>query len=318
MLALFSLVFFAVVVLWLYASFFRNDERSSRASEIARTADDSPSVSRDAKIARRWIIGGGLLLPSITIAALLAFGIPVGHRLLPLGDGDTQRLTIHVVGHQWWWEVRYPTAAVTTANELVIPVNEPVDLHLTSNDVIHAFWVPRLGGKLDMLPGRTTVLRLQATETGTFRGQCAEFCGAGHTHMVITVTALEKDDYESWLRKRQQPLAIASRHAPAATAFEQQCAACHRVGTGDRGDAPMPAPNLGTIGVRESVGGRPRVALERDAVDADADRESPSAIAHWLKSHRPLSSDGRTPDHGSFDPQQLELIARWLETLGHE
>src|SRR5690606_14151423 len=99
------------------------------------------------RIERRWLIGGGLLLPGVSILVLLLFGIPVGQRMLPLPLIGEQPLRIEVTGHQWWWEVRYPDSGVVTANQLHLPVDRPVDLTLRSADVIHSFWVPRLGGK---------------------------------------------------------------------------------------------------------------------------------------------------------------------------
>lgn len=177
------LVLLVVVGLWLYALRRRPGQISQ---EQAR------------RIQNRWIIGGGLLLPITSMGVLLAFGIPIGHRMLPLPVAGQDVLRIEVTGHQWWWQVEYPQQGVELRNELHIPAGQPVDLHLTSNDVIHSFWVPRLGGKLDMLPGRTNVLRLQAHEPGIYHGQCAEFCGTGHAHMQFTVHAHAPADFAAW------------------------------------------------------------------------------------------------------------------------
>lgn len=184
MFAVATLVLLTVVVLWLYAV-----SRQQRAV----------SEQQARRIQQRWIIGGGLILPTTTIVALLAFGIPVGHNMLPLPVKDGEVLRIDVTGHQWWWQVRYPNTGIELKDELHIPAGVPVDVHLTSGDVIHSFWVPRLGGKLDMLPGRTNVLRLQADEPGTYRGQCAEFCGLHHARMQFTVTAHSAADFAAWL-----------------------------------------------------------------------------------------------------------------------
>lgn len=179
-----TVVLLAVVGLWLYA-----------ARRAPRTVDDEQA--RD--IHRRWIIGGGLILPMAAIVVLLAFGIPVGHNMLPLPLKEGEVLRIDVTGHQWWWQVSYPDSGIELRDELHIPAGVAVDLHLTSADVIHSFWVPRLGGKLDMLPGRTNILRLQADEPGTYRGQCAEFCGLHHARMQFTVTAHSAEDFAAWL-----------------------------------------------------------------------------------------------------------------------
>lgn len=173
-----------VVSLWLYALRRRPRQLSEEQAQ---------------RLHSRWIIGGGLILPVTSITLLLAFGIPIGHRMLPLPLADTEVLRIDVTARQWWWDVSYPGRDIRLRDELHIPAGAPVDLHLTSEDVIHAFWVPRLGGKLDMLPGRTNVLRLQADEPGLYHGQCAEYCGTGHAHMKFTVRAHAPGEFDAWL-----------------------------------------------------------------------------------------------------------------------
>lgn len=172
-----------VIALWLFA--------------IKRSPGSAPE-DRIRKVQARWIIWGGLVLPISTIVVVLAFGIPAGHRMLPQGSAEGRVLQIEVTAHQWWWEVNYPDSGISLKNELHIPAGRPVNLHLTSADVIHSFWVPRLGGKLDAIPGHTNVLRLHADEAGTYRGQCAEFCGRDHAHMAFTVTAHNPSDYQHW------------------------------------------------------------------------------------------------------------------------
>ena len=176
------LVLAGVTALWLYA--------------IKRDPGD---VGADAaqRVQNRWVIGGGIALPAVCITALLAFGIPVGHSLLPAGDEPALR--IEIIGHQWWWEVHYPDAGITLVDEVHIPVGQSVDFHITSDDVIHSFWVPRLGGKLDAIPGRVNVLRLQTDAPGEYRGQCAEFCGLLHARMGFTLEAHAPEDFDTWL-----------------------------------------------------------------------------------------------------------------------
>lgn len=182
----FTLVLLVVITLWLYA---------------IRRRPGEPSEAGAKQVQNRWIIWGGLVLPIVSMAVILTFGIPAGHRMLPLPLEEGEALRIDVTAHQWWWEVHYPESNITLKDELHIPAGVPLDLHLTSADVIHSFWVPRLGGKLDMLPGRTNVLRLYADEPGSYRGQCAEFCGTQHAHMKFTVTAHSREDYQAWLRQ---------------------------------------------------------------------------------------------------------------------
>lgn len=140
------------------------------------------------------IVGGGLLLPVVVISCLMVAGIRTGQALLPLPAESAYR--VEVSAHRWWWEAHYPDARparTDTVNELHIPAGLPVHVYLTSTDVIHSFWVPRLGGKMDAIPGRTTVLRIQADKPGAYHGLCAEFCGTGHAHMPIVVHAHATD-----------------------------------------------------------------------------------------------------------------------------
>ncbi len=190
MLAVAVLVLVGVVAVWLLAM----------RRGATRQARGAPANDRRGE--QRWLVWGGLVLPSVSIAALLWFGAPAGLHQLPLpgqGHGEPAPLEIEAIGHQWWWEVRYPGHGAALRNEMRIPAGRPVDVLTGSADVIHSFWVPRLGGKLDAVPGRSFRVRLQAHEPGTYRGQCAEFCGVGHAHMSMTVIAMEAADFDAWL-----------------------------------------------------------------------------------------------------------------------
>jgi cytochrome c oxidase subunit II len=184
----FGLVLVAVVGLWIHA--VRRDPEQVDGAKARRTAS-------------RWIVGGGLVLPTVSITVILIVGIPLGQRMLPLPPAVGEAVRIDITAHQWWWEVSYPGTGIVLHNEVRIPAGVPVDLYLTSNDVIHSFWVPRLGGKMDMLPGRTNVLRLEADRPGTYHGLCSEFCGQGHAHMKFTVEATTPAEYQAWLNGQQ-------------------------------------------------------------------------------------------------------------------
>lgn len=183
-----SVVLVAVVALWLYAM---------------RRPQDTRDEAQQRRIHNRWIIGGGLILPTFSIITLLMFGVPMGHRMLPLPPADGPALRIDVTGHQWWWEVRYSDSSISLTNELHIPAGVPIDIHLATADVIHGFWVPRLGGKLDAIPGRINVLRLQADKPGVYLGQCSEFCGLHHAVMKFTVHAHTPDDFTRWFESKR-------------------------------------------------------------------------------------------------------------------
>ncbi|RYX97443.1 MAG: cytochrome c oxidase subunit II [Comamonadaceae bacterium] len=140
---------------------------------------------------RSLLIGGGLVFPVVVLSALLIYGVRAGHSLLPLPTAAAV-FSVDVTAHQWWWEVSYPDAAGGmrhAANEIHIPAGRPVDIRVRSSDVIHGFWIPRLGGKIDAIPGRVNTIRVEADKPGVYQGQCAEFCGLGHAHMKLLVQA---------------------------------------------------------------------------------------------------------------------------------
>lgn len=184
----FTLVLIFIVVLWFYA--MRRDPGDL----------DHPGAQR---VNNRWVFWGGLVLPGVSVVAVLAFGLPAGYSMLPVPPEEGEAVQVHVTGHQWWFEVTYPDTDIRLDGRVVIPAGVPIDFHLGSADVIHAFWVPRLGGKLDMVPGHINVLRLQADEPGTYRGICAEFCGRDHAHMRFEVEAVPPDEFETWLQEAQ-------------------------------------------------------------------------------------------------------------------
>jgi cytochrome c oxidase subunit 2 len=179
-----------------------------------RPRAEAPDEDAARRIQRRWLVGGGLVLPGVSIVALLVFGSPAGFHQLPLPGAGPAPLRVDAIGHQWWWEMHYPDNGVRLKNEMRVPVGRAVDVHTQSSDVIHSFWVPRLGGKLDAVPGRTLVVRLQADRAGTYRGQCAEFCGTGHAHMTMTVIAMEPADFDAWLRTGQAPVPLLTDNEP--------------------------------------------------------------------------------------------------------
>jgi cytochrome c oxidase subunit 2 len=278
-----GLVLAVVSGLWIYAM---------------RRAPRETTPEQAKRINRRWLVGGGILLPGLSIAVLLLFGVPIGQRMLPLPLLGEQPLRIEITGHQWWWEVRYPDSGVATANQLHIPTGRPVDLQVGSADVIHSFWVPRLGGKIDMIPGRHNQIRLQADQPGIYRGQCSEFCGTQHSHMILHVQAHSEDDFAAWLAARQ----TAQISAPAGAAgetFTAYCGSCHRVAGVSAGQR---APDLSDLGSRPTLGSGVLI-------------NEPGSILIWLREHQRLKPGNGMPLHDDIDPAQLQAIATWLEGL---
>lgn len=144
-----------------------------------------------------------------TVFLLLAILIATLNYSQTYSDHEDTPVTIEVIGKQWWWEVIYlandGSPLFETANEIVIPAGVPVRIRLLAQGVIHSFWVPSLGGKIDMIPGRKNHLVLQASEPGVYRGQCAEFCGMQHANMAFSVIAKPIDDYKEWMARERQP-----------------------------------------------------------------------------------------------------------------
>jgi cytochrome c oxidase subunit 2 len=142
-----------------------------------------------------WIIGGGLILPVPILLALLIAALVLGEQLLPRAEGQAP-LRIEARASQWQWRFAYPDSPGAPETDILQrPAGEPVDIVVTAGDVIHSFWVPRLGGKIDAIPGHTNIIRLQADKPGIYRGLCAEYCGEGHDFMHFVVEAHAPSDY---------------------------------------------------------------------------------------------------------------------------
>jgi cytochrome c oxidase subunit 2 len=193
-----------------------------------------PSARHGAKM----IVAGGIIAPAVILLTVYGFTLSTLRALsMP---AIAEELSIHVVGHQWWWEVRYPHQQFETANELHIPVGYPVEIILTSEDVIHSFWAPNLHGKLDLVPGSTNTFWIQADEAGEYWGECAEFCGVQHANMRFVIVAEPLEEFAAWLARQQQP--AAEPEEPLAQEGQQvflssTCVQCHTIrGTHATGD----------------------------------------------------------------------------------
>lgn len=179
-----------------------------------------------------WIYVGLALSTPVLAACTVWVLVVLGQVMHP---ATPPALTLQVTAHQWWWEARYlgrdGAATFTTANEIHIPAGTPIRVELTSPDVIHSFWVPRLAGKMDLIPGVTNVTWIEAAAPGRFQGQCAEFCGLQHANMTFFVVADSPADYAAWSARQAMP--PASPATPIADEggriFAARCAACHTV-----------------------------------------------------------------------------------------
>lgn len=271
---------------------------------LAWSAIRGRAAQNTARQARLYIIGGGAVVPTVVLTGLLVYGLGMTPELLaPAPPGS---LRIVVTGEQWWWRVRYVPAsgeAVTLANEIRLPVGEPVEFELDSPDVIHAFWIPALGGKMDMIPGRRTRLLLEPTRTGTFRGQCAEYCGTSHALMAFPVVVMEKADFARWLDAQRAPATTA---AGATIAHGRElfllngCAACHTI----RG-----TPARGTIGPELTHFGS-RLTLGAGILPND-----PAALVRWLEQTNQVKPGVRMPHFGMLPREELGALAAYLGSL---
>jgi cytochrome c oxidase subunit 2 len=174
------------------------------------------------------------ILPAVMLAVVGFFTL---RTLFQVNERDDDALTVQVTGQQWWWEYAYDTDGdgeytdedVLTANDLVIPAGQDVNLDIRSNDVIHSYWVPALNGKKDAVPGRSHPLTLNADEPGTYVGQCTEYCGLSHGYMRQRVVALDPDEFEEWLANQEDEADEPTDElaAKGAELFTTQCSGCH-------------------------------------------------------------------------------------------
>lgn len=249
-----------------------------------------------------WIWSGGIVVPLVAVAIVLG-GSTVA--LVAMTRTHDDALVIDVTGHQYWWDIVYDPegAAIREANELVLPVGRPVTLRLYAQDVIHSFWVPSLSGKMDMIPGRVNTLTLTATETGLFRGQCAEFCGLSHPRMAFEVRVLEGAAFDDWLangvgeaRDAARPELLEGREV-----FTQQgCAACHEIrGVAEGGRL---GPDLTRVGGRSSLG-------------AGMWRMNQGTLAGWIADVRDMKPGAQMPNFNHLSGPELRAVSAYLASL---
>jgi len=214
-------------------------------------------------------------------------------------------LTLDITAHQWWWEVRYdaaePDHTFATANEIHIPVGERVLVRLHGGDVIHSFWVPKLTGKTDTIPGQTNLSWMQASRAGRYSGQCTEYCGLQHAHMAFEVIAEPPAQYEQW---RAHQLAPAPRPAtPEQTRgmslVEYRCGACHQV-RGTQAGA-LAAPDLTHL-------------MSRRTIASGTLPTGPGTLAEWIEAPQALKPGNLMPNQ-NLPQQQLTDVLAYLETL---
>ena len=245
----------SVVVCVVVTAFIVQAVRRGRAAAAKERSEEGADVGIDKRPVSwgpRFIVIAGLVVSGAVLAGTFAVSLRALNALAgPSGD---PALTIEVIGRNWWWEVRYPNGAVT-ANEIHIPVGRPVEVKLSTADVIHSFWVPQLNVKQDQVPGMDNRISLHADEPGRYRGQCAEYCGLQHARMVFYVDAQPPAEFDQWLAREGAPAAAPT--SPTASTgrdifLRSSCAGCHTV----RGTTAVGTfgPDLTHLASRETIG----------------------------------------------------------------
>lgn len=281
-----GLVIWALVVLLsLYASRWKREPISEAA-------------------AGKVIVWGGAVFPVTVLTALLAYALWLMPWLRPFSESEDPGLRIEVVGSQFWWHVVYDRGdgtRVVSANEVRLPVGERVEFTLTSSDMIHSFWIPALGGKMDLIPGRVNRLSLLANRTGTYRGQCAEFCGLSHAWMAFPAVVMEPADFEAWLDARGAPSqGLQAQDTGRDLFLREGCGTCHRVdGTAAQGTA---GPDLSHVGSRLTIGAG---LLPNDQQN----------LARFILHPASLKQGAQMPPTTSLSKDELDAVAAWLKGL---
>jgi len=276
-----------------------------------------PFIGEREPVFQGLVLAFGIGIPLVVLIAL--FGVSdvylVGQTAPP--PARQTAMTIDVIGHQWWWEVRYPGraqpgagftsgtgsgSAAVTANEIHIPVDTRVTVVATTADVIHSFWVPQLARKIDMVPGRFNRVLLYASRPGRYRGQCAEFCGLQHANMALYVIAQPRAAFDAWLSGMAAPApapAGGTARVGERLFMADQCASCHEIrGTAAQG---LVGPDLTHVATRRTLAG------------AEI-RNTPANLVRWIQSPQSIKPGDRMPDLG-LSRRDVAAIAAYLETL---
>jgi cytochrome c oxidase subunit 2 len=280
-------VFVIVSALLCYAIWRK---RPDGTAEI-RSVNDRASI--------RWI-GIGTAISAVFLLGSAVWTLAVVHSVGQPASAAT--VEIDVIAQNWWWEVRYkspdPTRQFTTADQIVIPVGVPVRINLTSRDVIHSFWVPKLAGKMDIIPSRENSTWLQADMPGTYRGQCGEFCGLEHAFMGFEVTAVSPADFKTWWDHQLQQAATPPDD-PGLRTFMARCAVCHTIRGTQAGG--ILGPDLSHFASRSTIA-------------AGLLTNTPANLAEWINNTQTLKPGVKMPELGMLG-SEIADVTTYLEGL---
>jgi len=275
----------------------------------------------DAAGGQSWILIGGFAIPAVILATIFIATLSTMNAF-PVHDGKHPHPPdIIVTGHQWWWEVEYVGEAVcgpgspdghafapvdqrmTTANEIHIPVGLPVEISLKSGDVIHSFWVPQLHGKVDLVPGQDNRIRIVASQPGEYRGQCAEFCGEQHAHMILHVFADTPEAFRAWMTAQQAPAraAMTPQQKQGEDLFmTRACVVCHTI----RG-----TPAFGKVGPDLTH------IASRGTIAAGSYPNTKAYLMAWITHAQSLKPGAQMPDLTIFNGDDLHAVTAYLMNL---
>lgn len=297
-----------VAVLWwamlLIASLVLIAVLALLAIAVLRAKGSSPERPLSSRRAWLLVLGGGMALPMVVVFGLVISGTHIGAEIATRDDEPA--VTVDVEGKRWWWEVSYRDdngeTIATTANEIHIPVGQPVRFRLRSDNVIHSFWVPNLQGKIDLVPGRVNEVWLTAEHSGIYRGQCAEYCGTQHALMAFLVEAQPPADFRVWL-EQQSERAVQPDDAQLKRGRETfttaGCAGCHAI----RG--------VQAVGV---LGPDLTHLASRRTLAAGTIPNEPEQLAEWIRAPDSIKPGSLMPAT-QLDDEQLQALVAYLESL---
>jgi cytochrome c oxidase subunit 2 len=286
-------VIFVVVCSLLVFAVVRFRERPAVASR------EPAQVYGSTQIELAWTI-----IPILIVIVLFLAAARVIHYVQD-APKPASAVEVTAIGHQFWWEFRYPALGIVTANELHIPVSNPSSptptfLKLLSADTDHSFWIPQLAGKTDLIPNRVNQMWMDPHETGLFLGQCAQYCGTQHAKMLLRVSVDTAADFASWVRAQKQPPGADEKEVQGRRVFESTaCLNCHEVG--------------GTIG-NGRFGPDLTHLMSRSTIAAGAAKNTPENLRLWIQNPDAIKPGSLMPAMKLSDPD-LDALVRYLETL---